>query len=204
MKKALCIILSLILIFALAGCGSKTVYFDKELDSEEAAKKEATTHLPLSLRAQNEFTLGVTTLTIDENGKFAGQYSETITNDKADAYPQGTFYSSNFTGEFAGFSVENDYTIELTLYNPKVEGEKNAESIDETVGIRYLNALPKAFEKSETEFTLFTPEAPKAAVPSGVLSVLPYGTSDNIELYVLYNNETGDIFTSATEDEFYY
>lgn len=191
-------------MLATAGCGSKTVYFDEELKNEEANLKEATTHLPLSLNSKNEFTLGITKLTIDKQGNFSGEYSETITADKTDAYPNGTFYYSKFSGEFSGFAVENDYTIELTLYNPKVEGEENAESIDEASGVRHLNALPKAFAKNKAEFTLFTPETPKSAVPNGVLGTLSYSTSEYIDVYILYNNETGDIFTSQTDVEYYY
>ena len=206
MKHILCVMLSFLLFISLVGCSEETIYFDKELKEAEEYEKLATSHFPVTLRAYEPQTLSAVSFSVLEDGSFSGTYSANDYFEKGEGYPGGTIYSCNFAGEFANYEIINDYTIKMFCFNLKSTDKGELESIDESTGIRYLSAPPAGLENSETGFTLYTPEAPISALPSEIMSKIPYGTSGNLGVYILMNNETKDVFSSAdiSFDSIYY
>ena len=68
-----------------------------------------------------------TSLAVDKNGIFAGNFHDSDMGDTGDGYPNGTVYVSNFDGKFKNITKIDDYTykMELDYYNtdktPKTE-----------------------------------------------------------------------------------
>lgn len=204
MKKALCIILFVFLLAAIAGCGEKkTVYFDKELEKEEQFLKDATSHFPLSLRYGTPETDWQSALSILEDGTFSGYCSDTDYFDHDMGYENGTIYTAEFSGEFANYEIKNDYTIVFYCYNLKTKKEVGEEWIDATSATRYIAAKPYGIAENKSGYTLYTPETPKAAIDAKIVSAIPYNTSDTLGVYALVNNDSGEIYTDAQQD-FYF
>ncbi len=194
MKRTLCIILFILFSLSLCGCGGETIYFDKELKEEETFLKQATAHFPLSFSCTTSYGDWETTLTIDENGIVSGIFSDPDYRDRGDGYENGTVYTSTFTGEFANYELKNDYTINLYFYNLSTERDADEEWLDVTTATRYIATDPVGITEGEAGYTLFTPDAPKAAVPNTVIGALSYSTSESIGVYALVNNKSGEVF----------
>ncbi len=203
MKKTLCIILSLLFCFMLFGCDAKTIDFSEELKSEEAAKKTATAHFPLTLSVSYEFSVDTTLFRIDEEGNFDGNYYHSKFSESGEGYTY-TVYRSTFKGEFDNFEMVNDYTIKMHCYNLKAEEEIGVEEIDAVAGIRYINALPEGFTDNKATFILYTPETPLLDAPNEILGHIPYGTSGTLGVYVLVNEDASIILTSKNPQTDYY
>ncbi len=190
----LCALLTLIFV----GCGGTTIYFDEELKQEELAEKQTTKHFPLNL-SQGVTGMGEDfSLTVNEDGSFSGAYSRPDPSDKGDGWENGTVYVCNFTGEFANFETENDYTHRFYAYNLKTEKSPDEEWTEVTECIRYIAVEPKGIDENEAGYTLYTPEAPLSAVPAEIHSFIPYGSGDSIGVYALINNKTRDVFTAQS------
>ncbi len=200
MKRTLCIILFVLFSLSICGCGRKTIYFDEELKEEEQFLKQATSHFPLSLTCGSEYSNWSTTLEIAEDGSFIGEYLYPDYSDRGDGFENGTFYVSNFSGEFGNYEIVNDYTITLSIYNLTTEKQKDEEWLDVATASRYVAVDPSAITEDEKGYTLYTPSAPKAAVPGEVVGALSYGTSDMIDVYALVCNSTGEVFVEPSSD----
>ena len=195
MKHIFCIMLSFLLLFSLCACGAETVYFDEEMKAEENYIKQATAHFPQTFGTFDEATLLASVFTVSKDGHIEGTYSEQDYSEKGDEYPFGTFYNNTFAGDFSNYEIISDYEIKMFCHN--FSTEQREESIDSAEGVRHATGLPKGFRNGEKGYTLYTPEAPVSAVPQEILGRLPYGTSGNIGVYIIYNNATGECFSSA-------
>ena len=135
-----------------------------------------------------------TYLTLQQDGSFTGEYSDSEMGDCGEAYPQGSVYLSTFSGWFKEIRKVDDHTWFLTLGDVSTENETGQEWIEE--GIRYVASDPYGLEQG-TSFALYTPEPPVAELTEEFLSWWPLRyfpeaeRPETLSCYGIYNQEMG-------------
>ncbi len=210
--KILFLILTLILCLCmLSGCVietagdlSNTSSYESELPSSSQAViidtnsavsvDELDIHSPLDLYFSSGVGAWYSHISLNSDGTFIGNFHDSDMGDTAEAYPYGTRYFSEFSGNFTDLKKINDYTYSLTLETLITKQPDNTEYIEE--GIRYIVTTPAGLERGK-EFILYTPEAPTNVMTDELISCWPlreqYSTEplEKLWLYGLYNVETG-------------
>ena len=186
MKKFFCIFLTA-MILCLSACSAKeteeTVPAAAETDPAEACL------LPLEGEtAAFSFLSGAggwrTVLTLNRNGEFSGQYSDSEMGDIGDGYSMGTVYICDFSGKFEDIQQIDEYSYKLTLTDIITEKAEGEAWIEEE--IRYVASAPHGLNDPEnrtecTEFVLYLPDTPVDQLPAEFLDWWPYRYTQETE-----------------------
>jgi hypothetical protein len=99
-----------------------------------------------------------TVLTLNPDGSFTGEFSDSDMGSNGEDYPKGTVYLCNFAGQFTDIKQVDDHTYSLTLADLTITTENQEEEWIED-DIRYVAATPYGFEEGK-DFLFYTPETP--------------------------------------------
>lgn len=164
-KKFFSLFLSGLLLFSTAACGPGTQLERVTISAEDivVAPSEEQTSVPEDSSAPPEtaasddmalcfsfeslkpftfvFSSGAgawsTTLTIQEDGSFSGQYSDSDAGSYSDAYPNGTQYLCDFTGSFSQPVIVNENTFSVKVEEMKFANQPGTEEIMNDVRVLY-------------------------------------------------------------------
>jgi hypothetical protein len=130
--------------------------------SAEEATEESVTELPMDGPLEMIFSSGAggwgTVLTLNPDGSFTGEFSDSDMGSNGEDYPKGTVYLCNFAGQFTDIKQVDDHTYSLTLADLTITTENQEEEWIED-DIRYVAATPYGFEEGK-DFLFYTPETP--------------------------------------------
>ncbi len=98
-----------------------------------------------------------TTLTLQPDGTFTGEYYSHENGENTSKYPYGTIYICRFSGRFSEPTQTNDYAFSMYLEELTTEEPAGREWIEEN--IRYVTSEPVGIEDGE-EFILYAPGTP--------------------------------------------
>lgn len=112
-----------------------------------------------------------TTMMIDSDGGFAGEYHDSDMGVTGDGYPSGTQYYCAFQGQFAPLVKINAYTYSTQISAIRYENEVGTEEIKD--GIRYIYTDAYGLEDAE-DILLYLPGAPLAELPQEYRSWVGY------------------------------
>ncbi len=197
MKKILSVVLCLGLMLALYGCGSGSSSSDTGSsapgttegtpdssntasatgsDTSSEGNKESET-LPLPAESlELTFASGAgawrSIITIKTDGSFTGYYLDSEAGTIGEGYPNGSAYTSTFSGKFTEIKKVNDYSYKMTL--DEVQTEKAAGETWIEDGIRYIASGPHGLEESKT-FMFYLPQTPVSSLSEELLEWWPYG-----------------------------
>lgn len=142
-----------------------------------------------------------TTLTLNLDGTFEGQYHDSNMGENGDEYPNGTVYYCNFSGRFGSMMKLNDYSYYMRLEELVYDTDIGREQIGEEEGIRYVTAEPYGIAGG-VEFIFYLPGTPVDGLNEDFINWWPdayewrQGELDTLNGYGLYNVNTGDGFFS--------
>lgn len=191
-KRVLLTLIALALFLSvLSGCGTNGQTEPREDGSapkEDGEPAEQGEPLPDALPLEFVFASGAgawgTELTLNRDGSFAGQYSDSEMGESGEGYSKGSVYVCAFSGRFEEIKQVDDTTYSMKLGEIKVTDEPGKEWIEEE--IRYVASDPFGIAGGET-FFLYTPETPLEGLSEEFLSWWP----DN------YRRETDALQTLA-------
>lgn len=140
-----------------------------------------------------------TELHIHGDGTFEGNYHDADMGDIGDGYPEGTMYSSIFTGSFEGLEKLDDFTYSLELTSLEFKQIPDTEEI--LGGVRWIYSTAYGLDGG-TEFHLYLPGAPISELPEEYLRWVGYHDAESISgtelpYYGLYNVSAQTGFSSA-------
>jgi hypothetical protein len=179
--KTIALSACLLLCLTLCGCGGEktadttveietpTETITDQQDTQEPEKtvdiiptEEPSVQLPFDQPLDMIFSSGAggwgTVLTLNRDGSFTGEFSDSEMGDSGDDYPKGTVYLCDFAGQFTNIQQVDDHTYSLTLEDLTITTENEEEEWIED-GIRYVAATPYGFEEGK-DFLFYTPETP--------------------------------------------
>ena len=175
-KKIFSLFLSGLLLFSAAACGPEVQLERVTISAEDIVidPSEEQTSVPEDSSAPPEtaasddmalcfsfeslkpftfvFSSGAgawsTTLTIQEDGSFSGQYSDSDAGSYSDAYPNGTQYLCDFTGQLSQPVIVNENTFSVKVEEMKFANQPGTEEIMNDVRVLYseCNGLAKGDE----------------------------------------------------------
>ncbi|MCI8326647.1 MAG: DUF1311 domain-containing protein [Lachnospiraceae bacterium] len=130
-----------------------------------------------------------TTLNINADGSFSGQYSDSNMGDTGDGYPGGIVYLCAFTGQFSQPKKINDYTYAVQIEKLDYEKEVNTEEIIDDRRFIYSNAYGLDDAK---ELFIYLPGAPLAEFSEEFKSWIKtysdsFAEETNLPFYALHN-----------------
>ena len=170
MKKVLCILMSVTLLFSLCSC-TKTMPFEGE---------------QLTLALTDDSGAGRTDLVINRDGTFTGTYTHVNPDDVDVDYPNGTVTTCNFSGEFSKIKKLNDYSYRLTTEGVNLGDIVGSSWIEN--GIQYISAAARGIEDTK-EFILYLPGAPTKNLSLEFLSWCHYPVAETLGGYGLLNTD---------------
>ena len=219
MKKVLCIILTLIFVFALSACGKAegkdketTVPTEEITTSVETTVAETTVPqttvgaefaedglLPKEIPDDFTFASGAgawaTILKLERDGSFTGFYHDSDMGSSTEEYPKGTMYLCEFSGKFGNIRRISDYSYSMTLEEISTEHEYREEWIENN--IRHIASNPYGIHGGE-EFILYMPGTPVAELSEQFKSWSPFlrgdDAPDTMSDYGIWNVNTGHGF----------
>ncbi len=230
MKKCLCIFISVYLILlTFSSCEKQLQNDEKEntLQYEEQDTSRSTTEktpvtsddennesekdvvesnlLPLSQKKMEfMFLSGAggwrTSITLNVDGSFIGEYSDSEMGSNTEAYPNGSVYISTFSGDFVNIEKINDHSYRMKISKLVVEKTIGEEWIED--GIRYIASEPYGLEQGK-DFILYLPDTPIDMVPEEFLTWWPYryeqkdSPRETLDCYGILNVTTGYGFFNA-------
>lgn len=159
--------------------------------------------LPDDFPMDLEFSSGVggwgTSLTLEQDGTFSGQFHDSDMGAIGEDYPNGTVYLCHFSGRFSDIEKVDEYSYSMTLSELNCDDEGGEEWIED--GICYVPAAPYGMEDGET-FVLYLPDTPTDGLDEDFLSwwpgcYAPEGAPETLETYGLLNAKMGYGFFSA-------
>ena len=112
-----------------------------------------------------------TTMMIDSDGGFAGEYHDSDMGVTGDGYPSGTQYYCAFQGRFTPPVKINEYTYSTQISAIRYENEVGTEEIKD--GIRYIYTDAYGLEDAE-DILIYLPGAPLAELPQEYRSWVGY------------------------------
>lgn len=169
------------------------------LDHQQAVQGD----FPLEMLFSSGAGAWGTTLTLNLDGTFTGQFYDSNMGENGENYPNGTVYYCNFSGRFGSMMKLNDYAYYMRLEELVYDMGIGKEQIGEEEGISYVTAEPYGIAGGE-EFIFYLPGTPAEELKEDFVSWWPdahlwrAGTLDSLEGYGLYNVNTGDGFFSRT------
>lgn len=168
-------------LLLLSGCG-------------KADKKEA--QLPDAFPMELVFSSGAgawrTSIIMNRDGSFEGQYTDSEMGDGGTDYPHGSVYICDFSGKFENIEKVDDHTYSMTLADMTLELEEGKIWIEDE--IRYLASEPYGMESGK-EYLFYTPQTPIEGLSEEFLTWWPgwyYADSEEpgkLNCYGLYNEE---------------
>ena len=180
MKKNSAIIVSMLVCTLLTSCGQK-----------------AGGVLPENLPVNFTFTSGVgawsTSITLEIDGTFSGEYHDSDMGDSSENYPSGTIYVCDFSGRFSEIEKVDENSYSMTLEEVSSDYENGKERIEN--GVRYVSAEPYGVEDGNA-FILYLPGTMRDGLNEDFLSWWQYWFLDGeqaetLGLYGLYNVKMG-------------
>lgn len=186
------IILSIVLMFLLAGCSYASEKETKKLSSksietENTTKTENTTEIEPTTekiteppttkidlekevfsRFTNKFVFSSgagnwgTTLNINSDGSFDGIFTDSNMGVTGEGYPKGTIYKSVFNGQFENLTQINDYTYSMNMSSINYENQPDTEEIID--GAKYIYSTAYGLANATTVY-IYTPDAPVSKLP---------------------------------------
>lgn len=162
------------------------------------------TAFPIELLFASGASSSGTTLTLNQDGSFAGQHFDHENATGAD-FPKGTCYLCDFSGRFEDIRQITPYIYSMTLAELDTEKEEGEEWIEDDV--LYIAARPYGLEDGE-EFLLYTPGVPLEEIPEEFLSWWmgrgsyqeDEGSRQTLPCYGLFNIATGEGFFQYERD----
>jgi len=143
-----------------------------------------------------------TILTLNEDGSFAGQFSDANMGETGKNHPNGTVYLCSFTGRFSVSEKLDIHSYPLTLEEVTPDRPGGEEWIED--GILYVYAGPyglyndSADGRMSRSFVLYTPDTPISALDENLLSWWPSRFEETppetLNCYALWNVEAGTAF----------
>jgi hypothetical protein len=138
-------------------------------------------------------------LSINRDGTFTGQYTDSEMGAIGDSYPRGTLIVCDFSGIFAEIEKINAYTYRAELFDVTTSQTPGEEWIENE--IRYVAANPAGIYNEETKqlcesFIIYLPDTPISEVPEAFLNWWPYRGEQKTTLscYGILNVATNDGF----------
>lgn len=127
-------------------------------------------NLPFDGNKEFYFSSGVgawgTILSVNENGAFTGNFHDRNGGEIGDSYPNGTYYTSEFSGRFGNIKKINDYTYSMELLEIYTKDAEGKEWIED--GVLYVASVPYGLDEGK-EFIFYTPDAPTAGLSEDFL-----------------------------------
>ncbi len=108
-----------------------------------------------------------TTISINEDGTFAGKYLDSNMGDTGNSYPNGTTYVCNFDGRFSAPEKVSEYIYTMSLEHLNVMGTIGEEYFED--GVRYIYSNPYGLDDA-SEFLIYLPGCPLSEVAPEFLS----------------------------------
>lgn len=129
-----------------------------------------------------------TSIDLNDDGSFEGQFHDTNMGENGEEYPNGTVYICNFNGKFSEPERIDDYTYSMHLEYLEMEHPAGGEYYED--GMKYIYSGPYGFEYAE-EFHIYLPEMPVSEIPYEFMtwSHLPLDTTVYLpeNFYGIYN-----------------
>ena len=170
----------------------------KELRSQQQALQSV---FPMEMMFASGAGAWGTTLTLNLDGTFTGQFHDSNMGENGENYPNGTVYYCNFSGRFGSMMKMNDYAYYMCLEELVYDTDIDREEIGTDEGVRYITAEPYGMAGG-VEFIFYLPGTPVKMLDESFLSWWPSaylwreGKLDTLDAYGLYNVNTGDGFFS--------
>ena len=169
----------------LTGCGQK----------DKAALPE---DFPIDFVFSSGVGAWATSMTLERDGAFSGEYYDADMGVYDEDYPNGTVYICDFSGRFSDIEKVDEYSYSMTLSELNCDDEGGEEWIED--GICYVPAAPYGMEDGET-FVLYLPDTPTDGLNEDFLSwwpgcYAPEGAPETLEAYGLLNAKMGYGFFS--------
>lgn len=170
----------------------------KEILSQQQALQS---QFPMDLLFASGAGAWGTTLTLNLDGTFEGQFHDSNMGENGDGYPNGTVYYCNFSGRFGSMMKLNEYSYYMRLEELVYDTDINRETIGEEEGIRYVTAEPYGIAGG-VEFIFYLPGTPVDVLNEDFVNWWPdaylwrSGELDALNGYGLYNVNTGEGFFS--------
>lgn len=140
-----------------------------------------------------------TTLTLNPDGTFEGQYHDSNMGENGDGYPNGTVYYCNFSGRFGSMMKLNDYSYYMRLEELVYDTDIGREQLGTEEGLRYVTAEPYGIAGGE-EFIFYLPGTPADVLNEDFLNWWPdaylwrSGELSTLNCYGIHNVNTGEGF----------
>ena len=134
---------------------------------------------------------------------FSGNYHDSEMGSNSEAYPNGTLYYCDFTGQFSEPKLIGTNTYKLHLDWLEQEGNEGDEHIENE--IRYVCSYPYGFDNAE-DFILYAPGAPVSELSEDcIMWVHWYVDPEKDEylpegLFILYNENAQTAFVGMNEE----
>lgn len=103
---------------------------------------------------------------IERDGYFKGKYYDSDMGSNADAYPYGTFYSSNYSGYFDNLKKIDEYSYEMTMREIHYKDVPGTEEIKD--GTRYIYTDAYCLGGTDT-FKVYLPGTPLDILSEDIL-----------------------------------
>lgn len=138
-----------------------------------------------------------TTLTLQPDGSFTGNYSDADMGSGAAEYPGGTYYVCDFSGRFTDIRQISDYSWSMKLESLATEQQEGQIWIEDNV--RYIASGPHGLTDGE-KFILYAPGTPADELPAEYRDWWPdahywrNGEMEQLEGWGLCNLNTGHGF----------
>ncbi len=137
-----------------------------------------------------------TVLYVADDGSFEGLYTDSDMGSADTDYPNGTCYSSEFTGTFTAPKKVDEYTYSVEIQDLTLSKDPGTEEIRD--GIKYLYSEPYGLDDAK-ELLFYLPGTPVKDLPEGYLSwARGYGDAieETLPFYGLYNVDGDQGFSS--------
>lgn len=144
-----------------------------------------------------------TTLTIQPDGSFSGEYHDSDMGSGGTDYPNGTFYQCVFHGKFTEPVAKDDHTYQFEIASIQYDKEPDTEEIIDGVRCIYTDVYGLDDAK---EIYLYLPDTPVAELPEKYLEWIWYldlseEAGSTLGTYGLYNVSAQEGFSSNFKDE---
>lgn len=199
MKKAGILLLVLIMLVAVVGCGNNSIGIIGGADGPTDIL--VSTNKLFKKTTDFVYSDGVdewkTEVKIKPNGSFKGQYNNTDLGAVGEGYPKGTTNICEFKGNFGEFVKTDETVYKISLQNMQLTTKAEQWIEDDVL---FVPSKPVGLEEGE-EFTLYLPGTPKSYLPETIKNswqlqdyMEKSGQDAEIPCYILYNLTTDSAF----------
>lgn len=189
MKKISIVLCFTMCLYLLCGCVIGDNIKETSVETEKIS-------LPIPQPLDFTYSSGAggwyTVLTLKPDGTFNGSFHDSEMGSIGEGYPNGTVYTSEFSGTFTDINKIDDYSYSMILEKINIDKAESEEWIDD--GILYISSLPYGLEGKK--FTLYTPDTPieKLSEEFLIWKQIPQEDTTKLSVYGLYNESNGAAF----------